>query len=162
MSRRPAREVVDASAEHLDAAEQEAFDLREERARIGSVGRELDLRALAAEHRAAFTTFLEAVEKLARDVQEGRTTVYEARRFLMTHVKADAHMLGLSSGPAVNWYLRSVLTSPVYVDAMFRAGRGGDALRAKFLEYVEEHGLRPGFEALWRQLGGWNQEPLSA
>ena len=141
-------------------AEREAFALAQERALIGTVARELDLRALAVQHRAAFTKFTESGEKAA---SQAATEGWAAgRRFLRSHLKADSHLLGYIRSPVARWYIREVLRSPVRAKRLLRPGVLGDEERAYLYDYVEEHGLAPGLEALWRQIGGSDQESLNA
>ncbi len=135
------------------------WDLQEQRASTGTIARELQLRALANEHRAAYKAFLDNLEEAA--VQARKFGMPVARVYLRTHVKADIHLLGRLS-PVVSWYIRQQLSSPVYTNRMLRPGRMGMLARAQFAEYVEEHALRPGLEALWKQLGGEEQTPRMA
>ncbi len=144
----------------VEDAQREVFELAEERALIGTAARELDLRALAVQHRAAYTKFTEALEKAA--AKSSREGWHAGRRFLRTHAKADIHLLGFARSPVVRWYIRQVLGSPVRARRLLRGGALGDEERAWLLDYVEEHGLEPGLEALWRQIGGSDQESLGA
>lgn len=143
-----------------EEAERAAFELAHERAQTGTIARELELRALAVQHRSAYTEFTQAIEKAAAAAQVRGWP--SGRAFLRTHGKADAHLLGMIRSPVARWYIREVMRSPVLSKRLLRPGVVGDEARAHLLDYVEEHGLGPALEALWRQIGGQDQEPLSA
>jgi hypothetical protein len=146
--------------DRAEELEQEVHDLQEDRSRIGTVARELDLRALANQHRAAFTALIESLDKAARKAQKEGWGA--GRRYLITHTKADIHMVGFAATPVVKWFIRNELKSPIRCQRLLRPDVTGEEARAHFLEYVEENMLAPGLERLWRQLGGPDQEPLNA
>jgi hypothetical protein len=147
--RKDERSDEDVRESELEALH-EAHDLAEGRAQIGTVARELELRELAVQHRAGYTEFVENLEKAAiKARKEGWTA---GRRFLRTYLKADAHLLGRMN-PVSAWYLRTLVRSPQWIGRLLDAGRVGDEERARLADYVEENGLQPAFEALWKQLG---------
>lgn len=146
------------AAERLEEAEEEIHDLQQQRSRAGTVARELELRALAGQHRAAYAQLIDNLEEAVR--RAGREGWPSGQRFLMTVCQADIHMLGVASSPAADGYVRSYVRNPIYVQRLLQAGFLGAQERAHFLEYVEFNFLRPGLAALWKQLGGADQEPL--
>lgn len=155
-------------ADTLDEARRQVHELQVERARGGKVARSLELRALATQHRQAFTDVVETLEGVARETQKG-DRIRAGQAFLRTYFKADAHLAGLSAPgkkddptPVVSaWYLSQVVRSPILSRRLLEPGRRGANYRAWILDYIEEYGLRPSFAALWRQLGGADQEPRS-
>jgi hypothetical protein len=159
---RKAANPLEKARRQLLEEQETSHQLREDRGQRGTIGNVLALRELANQHREAFSKFCRALEDAA-DVAQKRGFV-EGRRFLMTHAKADVHLLGMASSPVARWYIRQQLTSSFTTNRLlgFRGEQIGAEARAQLAEYVEEHGLAPALEGLWRQLGGPDQDPLSA
>lgn len=154
--RRRAAQEDSIDQDQLEDAQREAHELQEERARVGKVARELQLRELATQHRAAFTSFVEILESTAAKARGDRRDA--ARRFLATFAGADAELLGMA-GPVASWYIDTWLTSPILAGRLLEPGSKGDWARARLIRYVKQHALRPGYQALWKQLGGGETEP---
>lgn len=153
MTRRSSREDPDREA--VEEARREAHEVAEGVAQTGTVARELELRALAVQHRGAYSEFVKNLEKAA--AVSRRTGWPSGRRFLRTFAKADAHLAGRMN-PVARWYLRQVFRSPQLVERLLDPGLRGDEERARLEDYVEEHGLQEAFESLWQQLGTAEQE----
>ncbi len=138
-------------------AQEEAHELRTERARVGSVAREIDLRELLRQHRSAYSAFLTAVQLMRHSSEKhGEVAVWG---FARTHFLADIYALGLASSDASKWRIETELRSPIYFTRLMGGGSAGELERQWFASYVAEHFVFPAFKGLWRQLGGADEAP---
>ncbi|HEV2317960.1 MAG TPA: hypothetical protein VGV89_10375 [Thermoplasmata archaeon] len=162
--------------ERREEAEEEVYELREHRVRVGPIARELDIRGVSLQHRAAHTQLKETLQTAREKAQ--KHGIWVARQYLLTELKPSIHMLGPSGfptrvvngegkvtlvthNPLVNWRIRQEFRNPYYLRRLLDPGSIGEEECAWFLDYVDEQVLAPAFAALWRQLGGSNQEPLN-
>ncbi len=145
-------------ASRAHAAEEELHEVRETRARAGLVARELELRALAEQQRRGFSAFLQALDTAARVASKRGPG--SARNFLRTHALADAYMVGLAGSPAVRWRLRTLFRSGDMVERLLRLDQVGERVRADLGSYVAENVFEPGLRALWKELGGEDQDQV--
>lgn len=160
MAPRAAGPAVAASDELLETVEElrrEQHEEREGRARLGSVARELDLRALLAQHVRAYTAFVQLLERLAYVVYP-RYGYDATRAYARSLFRVNIDSLGRPLNKVVRWRIKQEF-APVLFHRLMDLGPKGRLERQWFAEYVEDRCSYPAFEALWKQLGGLDQEP---
>jgi hypothetical protein len=145
--------------DRLEDAEREAFELREDRARTGSIARELDLRELLRQHRSADSALFTAIQKLPAMVDKhGFSAV---RGYLRTHFLANVYTLGKESSRPARWRIEQVVRSNVELNWLTDEGPAGEVFRQWFASYVSEHFFFPATEALFKTLSTADEEPRS-
>lgn len=157
---RRSRDDDPSALDRAEDAARELFDLREERARKGGVARELELRELLQQHRGAYSAFLAYFQRLPQSV--ARHGYLAVRGYARTHFLEEIYALGRASSRVARWRVEQELRSPVLINRLLSQTAGGELERQWFASYIAEHFSFPAFEALWRQIGGADQDPMAA
>ncbi|HZY71381.1 MAG TPA: hypothetical protein VFF67_10450, partial [Thermoplasmata archaeon] len=156
------RELAAAASDELietvEDLRREQHEEREDRARLGSVARELDLRALLGQHVRAYTAFVRLLERLAFVVYP-KFGYVESRYYARSYLMASIDALGRASSKPARWRVEQELTSPFLFRRLMGHDAAGRLERQWFAAYIEKHYSFPAFEALWKQLGGMDQQP---
>lgn len=152
-------EVEAASDELVEELQRTLHTERESRARVGVVASELNLRALLTQHKAAYSAFMVLFEKMAVQATD-RFGYLAVRGYARTHLMASIDALGRADSRPARWRVHLELTSPVFFNRLVRRDHVGALERQWFADYIEQHFFFPAVEALWKQIGGAEQEPL--
>jgi hypothetical protein len=143
--------------ERLEEKERELFEVQEETARQGPATRALSLRALLQQHKDAYTAFLKLFQQLAR--LRAEADLMPVWGWASTHLLTEVYALGKARSEAAKWRLDQELESLYFFRRLTDRGVQGEAERIWTARYVAKNFVFPAFEALWRQLGGAEQEP---
>ncbi|HZY71339.1 MAG TPA: hypothetical protein VFF67_10240 [Thermoplasmata archaeon] len=159
------RELAAAASDELietvEDLRREQHEEREDRARLGSVARELDLRALMGQHKRAYSAFVQLLEHLAYVVYP-RYGYVDTRHYARSYLMASIDALGRASSKPARWRVAEEFRSPFLFRRLMGHDAAGRLERQWFAGYIEQHYLFPAFEALWKQIGGTDQEPRAS
>jgi hypothetical protein len=143
--------------EQLEDRERELFEVQTETARQGPSVRALSLRGMLQQHEDAYTAFLSLFQNLAEiRAQSGLTATWG---WASTHLLTQVYALGKARSEAARWRFDQEIESLYYFERLTLRGAPGDFERIWAARYVAKHFVFPAFEALWKQLGGTDQEP---
>lgn len=153
--------AADELVDQVEDLQRTLHEERESRARVGAIAGELDLRALLMQHKSAYSAFIVVLEKMAAYSADPHR--YSAvRTYASSHLFASILSLGRGYAPPAIARVELELCSPVYFNRLIRTDFVGDGERRWFARYVARRFFGPAVEALWKQLGGADQEQLSS